>query len=75
MIDLTNPVSSEVEEKDDDDEEEEEPEKEPPKKHQAVMSLDMGVWKEMIEIFDIKEPMIKHRKEEEHSSVGKRGWY
>jgi hypothetical protein len=44
-------------------------------KHQAVLSLDMAMWKELIEIFDIKEPMIPNRKEEEHSSVGKTGWY
>jgi hypothetical protein len=44
-------------------------------KHQAVLSLDMAMWQEMIEIFDIKEPMIPNRKEEEHSSVGKTGWY
>ncbi|EHL00183.1 putative Non-structural maintenance of chromosome element 4 [Glarea lozoyensis 74030] len=44
-------------------------------RHQAVLSLDMAMWKEMIEIFEIKEPMIPHRKEEEHSSVGRTGWY
>ncbi|CAG8948972.1 hypothetical protein HYFRA_00002100 [Hymenoscyphus fraxineus] len=74
-----NLTSSEVEDEDEDEDEEaakrKKKDKDGPKKHQAVMSLDMGVWKEMIEIFDIKEPMIKHRKEEEHSSVGRRGWY
>jgi hypothetical protein len=44
-------------------------------RHQAVLSLDMAMWKEMIEIFEIKQPMIPHRKEEEHSSVGRTGWY
>jgi hypothetical protein len=44
-------------------------------RHQAVLSLDMAMWQEMIEIFDVKEPMIPHRKEEEHSAVGKSGWY
>jgi non-structural maintenance of chromosomes element 4 len=46
-----------------------------PMKHQAVLSIDMAMWKEMIEIFDVKEPMIPHRKEEEHATVGKTGWY
>jgi len=44
-------------------------------KHQAVLALDMDTWKQLIDVFDIKEPMIRHREEEEHSSVGKKGWY
>ncbi|KAF4626382.1 hypothetical protein G7Y89_g11781 [Cudoniella acicularis] len=44
-------------------------------KHQAVLALDMATWKQLIEAFDIKEPMIRHREDEEHNSVGKRGWY
>jgi len=44
-------------------------------KHQAVLALDMAQWKEAIELFDIKEPMIRHREEESYNSVGKKGWY
>jgi len=44
-------------------------------KHQAVLALDMQQWEELIDLFDIKEPLIRHREEEDHSSVGKRGWY
>ncbi|TVY83934.1 EP300-interacting inhibitor of differentiation [Lachnellula suecica] len=44
-------------------------------KHQAVLALDMAEWKEAIELFDIKEPMIRHREEEAHSTGAKRGWY
>ncbi|TVY48043.1 Non-structural maintenance of chromosome element [Lachnellula occidentalis] len=44
-------------------------------KHQAVLALDMAQWKEAIELFDIKEPIIRHREEESYSSVGKKGWY
>jgi hypothetical protein len=35
----------------------------------------MDTWKQLIDVFDIKESMIRHREEEEHSSVGKKGWY
>ncbi|CZR63708.1 related to NSE4 Nuclear protein that plays a role in the function of the Smc5p-Rhc18p DNA repair complex [Phialocephala subalpina] len=43
-------------------------------KHQAVLALDMREWQDLIEAFDIKEPMIKHRVEEEHAAPAK-GWY
>jgi hypothetical protein len=44
-------------------------------KHQAVLSIDMEIWKELIEVFDIREPMIPHRKEEPPKQIGGRGWY
>ncbi|KAG0650346.1 Non-structural maintenance of chromosome element 4 [Hyphodiscus hymeniophilus] len=44
-------------------------------KHQSVIALDMAQWEELIELFDIKEPMIKHRVEEGHTAVGATGWY
>jgi hypothetical protein len=44
-------------------------------KHQAVLALDMETWEQLIDLFDIKEPMIRHREEEELSNVGKKGWY
>lgn len=43
-------------------------------KHQAVLAMDMKEWQDLIEAFDIKEPMIKHRKEEEHAAPAQ-GWY
>ncbi|KAA8567734.1 hypothetical protein EYC84_008205 [Monilinia fructicola] len=44
-------------------------------RHQAVLSLDMHDWQEMIELFDIKEPMIDHREEQDTSNIGAKGWY
>lgn len=44
-------------------------------KHQAILSMDMALWKELIDVFDIKDSIIPHREEEEHSNVGKKGWY
>jgi len=38
------------------------------------MSLDMEQWEEIIELFDISEPMIKHRAETIRTSNAK-GWY
>jgi hypothetical protein len=35
----------------------------------------MNQWEELIELFDIQTPMIKHREEEEHENVGAQGWY
>jgi hypothetical protein len=35
----------------------------------------MASWKEMIEVFGIKKPMIPHREEREHGNPGARGWY
>ncbi|KAF7865181.1 hypothetical protein EAF04_006158 [Stromatinia cepivora] len=44
-------------------------------RHQAVLSLDMHDWQELIELFDIKEPMIGHREEKDNSNIGAKGWY
>ncbi|KAJ5035083.1 uncharacterized protein L3040_008344 [Drepanopeziza brunnea f. sp. 'multigermtubi'] len=44
-------------------------------KHQAVMSMDMAMWDDLIRTFDIKEPMIRHREEESYTNVGAKGWY
>ncbi|KAN0089476.1 Nse4 domain containing protein [Hyaloscypha variabilis] len=44
-------------------------------KHQAVLAIDMDHWEQLIDLFDIKEPMIQHREEEEQYNVGRRGWY
>jgi len=44
-------------------------------KHQAVFSLDMATWRDIIKTLDIKEPMIPHRREEAQGGPGARGWY
>ncbi|KAL2260810.1 hypothetical protein VTK26DRAFT_5070 [Humicola hyalothermophila] len=44
-------------------------------RHQAIMSIDMATWRDIIDAFDIKEPMIPHRREEEPQGPGARGWY
>ncbi|KAK3330887.1 Nse4 C-terminal-domain-containing protein [Apodospora peruviana] len=44
-------------------------------RHQAIMSIDMEIWQDIIETFDIKEPMIPHREEDEQQGPGARGWY
>ncbi len=46
-----------------------------PSKHQAVLALDMATWQELIDAFDITEPIIEHREEESHSNLGAKGWY
>ena len=44
-------------------------------KHQAVLSIDMALWQDLIDVFDITEPMIAHREEVEHGTIQARGWY
>ncbi|KAK3935615.1 Nse4 C-terminal-domain-containing protein [Diplogelasinospora grovesii] len=44
-------------------------------RHQAIMSIDMEMWKDIIDAFGIKEPMIPHRKEEATQGPGARAWY
>jgi non-structural maintenance of chromosomes element 4 len=44
-------------------------------KHQAILSIDMATWQDIVDIFELKEPMIEHRKEASHSGPGARGWY
>ncbi|KAJ4363449.1 hypothetical protein N0V83_009742 [Neocucurbitaria cava] len=43
-------------------------------KHQAVFSIDYPTWQMFIDAFDIKEPLIPHREQEE-ATVGSGGWY
>lgn len=45
------------------------------KKHQAVLSIDMPLWRDLIRTFNIKESMIEHRKESQSQGPGARGWY
>ncbi|KAK1768693.1 Non-structural maintenance of chromosomes element 4 A [Phialemonium atrogriseum] len=44
-------------------------------RHQAVMSIDMTTWRDIVDAFDIREPMIEHRREHTESGPGARGWY
>jgi hypothetical protein len=44
-------------------------------KHQAVLAIDMASWQELIDSFDIIEPLIPHRTEERARPVGATGWY
>ncbi|PNY26523.1 Non-structural maintenance of chromosome element 4 [Tolypocladium capitatum] len=44
-------------------------------KHQAVLSMDMKMWREIIDVFDLKESMIEHRREATSGGPGARGWY
>ncbi|GAQ09371.1 hypothetical protein ALT_6692 [Aspergillus lentulus] len=43
-------------------------------KHQAIFSLDFETWRQLIDVYDIKESIIKHRPEEPSQSTGG-GWY
>ncbi|KAK4042164.1 hypothetical protein C8A01DRAFT_44814 [Parachaetomium inaequale] len=44
-------------------------------RHQAIMSIDMATWRDIIDAFDIKEPMIPSRQEDAQQGPGARGWY
>ncbi|KAK0382398.1 hypothetical protein CLIM01_00211 [Colletotrichum limetticola] len=44
-------------------------------KQQAIFSMDMQTWQDIIDTFEIKEPMITHRKEATAQGPGARGWY
>ncbi|KAI1812176.1 hypothetical protein GGS20DRAFT_43458 [Poronia punctata] len=44
-------------------------------RQQAVFSIDMLMWKEIIDAFDITEPIIEHRKEHVQKGPGARSWY
>lgn len=45
-------------------------------KHQAVFSLDYSTWQKLVEAFDVTEPLIEHRREDESTvPMGQRGWY
>lgn len=45
-------------------------------RHQAIFSLDFKTWRKLITAFDITEPLIHHRNDEQGTqAVGNRGWY
>jgi non-structural maintenance of chromosomes element 4 len=39
------------------------------------MSIDMDIWRDIVDAFAIKKSMIPHREEEETGGPGARGWY
>ncbi|KAI8722280.1 Non-structural maintenance of chromosomes element 4 [Fusarium sp. LHS14.1] len=55
--------------------EEEEPTRHGAAKHQAILSMDMETWRDIIDTFSLQEPMIAHRKEATNTGPGARGWY
>ncbi|RFU80869.1 nuclear qri2 nse4 [Trichoderma arundinaceum] len=44
-------------------------------KHQAILSMDMATWQDIIDTMGLQEPMIEHRQETSVSGPGARGWY
>ncbi|KAI0143784.1 Nse4 C-terminal-domain-containing protein [Xylariaceae sp. FL1272] len=44
-------------------------------RHQAVLSIDMKSWKDIINTFEITHPIIEHRREEKSQGPGARSWY
>ncbi|KAK5990989.1 Non-structural maintenance of chromosome element 4-like protein [Cladobotryum mycophilum] len=57
------------------DEEEEGAVRQGASKHQAILSMDMVTWRDIIDTFNLVEPMIEHREESSISGPGARGWY
>ncbi|CAJ0547838.1 Ff.00g045920.m01.CDS01 [Fusarium sp. VM40] len=55
--------------------EDEEPTRHGAAKHQAILSMDMETWQDIVDTFGLKEPMIAHRREATSSGPGARGWY
>ncbi|KAG6140906.1 hypothetical protein E4U12_005614 [Claviceps purpurea] len=44
-------------------------------KHQAILSMDEETWREIIDVFQITQPMIPHRQQASQDEPGARGWY
>ncbi|KAH0544630.1 hypothetical protein FGG08_001280 [Glutinoglossum americanum] len=44
-------------------------------KHQAVFNISWPMWQDLVNAFQITEPMIPSRKSEEGITMGRRGWY
>ncbi|KAH9884194.1 Nse4-domain-containing protein [Xylariomycetidae sp. FL2044] len=44
-------------------------------KQQAVLTIDMQMWRDIVDAFNITESIIEHRKEQSHQGPGARGWY
>ncbi|RCI16495.1 hypothetical protein L249_2865 [Ophiocordyceps polyrhachis-furcata BCC 54312] len=44
-------------------------------KHQAVLSMDIKTWREIVRALNLTEPMIEHRREAASAGPGARSWY
>jgi len=44
-------------------------------KHQAIISIDEAMWRDIVKTYGIREPMIPHRNEPDHRGPGARAWY
>ncbi|KAL9080599.1 MAG: hypothetical protein Q9157_000654 [Trypethelium eluteriae] len=44
-------------------------------KHQAVFAIDFDTWEQLIDVFQIREPLIPHRAEDHATQPTARGWY
>ena len=45
-------------------------------RHQAVFGLDHATWRDLVAAFDMREPLIPHRRDEAAAQhVGAKGWY
>ncbi|KAI2632915.1 hypothetical protein GGS21DRAFT_491417 [Xylaria nigripes] len=44
-------------------------------RHQAILSIDMQMWRDIIAAFNITESIIEHRKEQSTQGPGARSWY
>lgn len=44
-------------------------------RYQAIFNIDMYMWEQLIDAFDITEPMIPDRKREDGAQVSATGWY
>lgn len=69
LNDIVAPVNKDEAEDDD------EPTRHGAAKHQAILSMDMQTWQDIIDTFGLKEPMITHRNDVTSSGPGARGWY
>ncbi|KAF2764525.1 hypothetical protein EJ03DRAFT_281838 [Teratosphaeria nubilosa] len=45
------------------------------KRHQAVFELDYALWQRLVDAYQIQQPMIPHRQDEQPVQVGATGWY
>jgi hypothetical protein len=44
-------------------------------KHQAVFAIDFQTWEQLVDAYELTEPMIPHREEDPATQIGSRGWY
>lgn len=44
-------------------------------KHQAILSMDMATWEDIVQTLELAEPLIRHRAESTLDNPGAKGWY